>query len=104
MPHGGQIRFDQTQHFNELRKHQNAATLGHQLGQQFKQSRAFGAVRHRARRVSLDQRRVAAHLPQLEQRIEHGNLRCGQTTGADRLAHPGIHGAAYGFIKRLLRL
>ena len=60
---------------------------------------------HLAGRAEFEQTRVAAHLAQLEQRIQNGDLRFGQTLGVQRVTHGFFHAQTDGFVQvRLLAL
>ena len=51
----------------------------------------WGALRHLAGRVEPDDSRVAANLPQLLERVENRDARCGQAPRRDGVTDPRIH-------------
>ena len=94
-----QLLLDQAEHLGELREQQNFAALGHHLGQHVEQLLEFGRLLHLAGRAQFEQARVATDLAQLEQRIQNGDLRFGQTLRIQGVAHGFFHAQADGFVQ-----
>ena len=86
-----------------MREQQNAPPLGQHLGQHGHQLLQLGRGFDLLRGGQLEQLRVAAHLPELEQRIQNGDLRLGQALGGECVTHGFFHAQADGFVQIGLR-
>ena len=84
-------RLDTAEHAGELREHQHAAAFLHHFGQHLHELLQLGRFLHSLCRFEIEQLRVAAHLAQLQERVEDGDVALGQALAHQRFAHGFLH-------------
>ncbi|MNM56734.1 hypothetical protein D3C81_679110 [compost metagenome] len=99
-----QFFLDQFQHAGKLREDEDLASFVEQVFHHLHQVEQLGRTgRLLLRRQGFHQARVAAHLPQLQQRFEDDDLAARHALLVDFLAHFLIHRQAHGFVQVALR-
>ena len=94
-----QLGGDQAEHGGELREHQDAPTLVDEFGQHVHQQVELGALLDARGGGRLQQARVAAHLAQLQQRIQDHDLAAREALAGDLGAHLLVHRRAHRLVE-----
>jgi hypothetical protein len=90
---------DEAEHAGELREHQDAAAVGELLADLLEEHVELRAAGDLAGGIARHQPRIAAHLAELEQRIEDRDRRAGEAARADLAADVGVGRDADRFVE-----
>ncbi len=94
---------DHREHAGELREDENAPALG-ELRLEHRQERVeLGRVAHVPRAIDRDELRMAAHLPQLHERVQDRHRRGTEALLADDAPHLRVRGHADALVELALR-